>query len=103
MLFCICFYSWSIKKSRNVWHSVVSNDFSLILYCPEKYKTQRMFESVVSEDPSLIVYSPTQRIWDEVADDCLAALKFVPDWFVTNGMIKKMFYFFVCRWKYTLA
>ena len=25
---------------------------------------------------------------DEAVDDCLAALKFVPDWFVTNKMIK---------------
>ena len=28
---------------------------------------------------------------DEVVDDCLAALKFVLDWFVTNEMIIKLF------------
>ena len=33
-----------------------------------------MFDSVVSEDPSLVVYCPdkykTQRMCDEVVDDC---------------------------------
>ena len=28
---------------------------------------------------------------DKVVDDCLAALKFVPDWFVTSKMIKILF------------
>ena len=28
---------------------------------------------------------------DEVVDDCLAALKLVPDWFVTGEIIKKLF------------
>ena len=28
---------------------------------------------------------------DEVVDDCLVALKFVPDWFVTSEMIIKLF------------
>ena len=28
---------------------------------------------------------------DGAADDCLAALKFVPDWFVTSKMIKILF------------
>ena len=27
---------------------------------------------------------------DEADDDCLAALKFVPDWFVTSKMLKKV-------------
>ena len=26
----------------------------------------------------------------EAVDDCLAALKFIPDWFVTSKMIKKL-------------
>ena len=26
---------------------------------------------------------------DEAVDDCLGALKFIPDWFVTSKMIKK--------------
>ena len=28
---------------------------------------------------------------DEAVDDCLVAIKFVPDWFVTSEMIKKLF------------
>ena len=30
----------------------------------------------------------TQQICDKAVDDCLAALKFVPDWFVTSKMVK---------------
>ena len=44
--------------------------FFLIVYCPDKDKTQ--------------------KICDEVVDNCLASLKFVPDWFVTSKMIKKL-------------
>ena len=29
-------------------------------------------------------------MWDEVVGDSLAALKLIPDWFVTNKMIKKL-------------
>ena len=28
---------------------------------------------------------------DKAVDDCLAALKFVPDWFATSNMMKKLF------------
>ena len=31
----------------------------------------------------------TQKICDEAVDGCLAALKFIPDWFVTNKMLQK--------------
>ena len=43
------------------------------LYCPDKYINQKMC--------------------DETAHDCLAALKLVADWFVTSEMIKKLFSF----------
>ena len=47
---------------------------------------------VVSEDPFLIVYCPgkykTQKMCDKAVDDSLAALKLIPDWFVTSKMIK---------------
>ena len=33
----------------------------------------------------------------EAVDDCLAALKFIPDWFVTSEMTKKTFHCFVQR------
>ena len=53
---------------------VASKDLFLIAYCPDKYKTQRMC--------------------DKPVDDCLAALKFIPDWFATSKTIiqVKLFY-----------
>ena len=50
---------------------VVSEDLFLIVYCLDKYKNQRMC--------------------DEAVDDSLAALKLIPDWFVTSKMIKERF------------
>ena len=54
-----------------------------------------MCDRVVFEDPFLRVYYPdkykTQRMCDKAVDDSLAALKFVPGWFVTTKMIKKLF------------
>ena len=51
-----------------------------------------MCERYVSEDPFLIVYFPdkyeTQGMRDEAVDDSPAALKLVPDWFVTSKIIK---------------
>ena len=42
-----------------------------------------MCDSVVSEDPSLVVYCPdkhiTQRMCNEAVDDSLAALKLIHD------------------------
>ena len=64
---------------------------------PDWYKTQEMPERVVSEDPSLILLLfrfdkyVTQRMYDEAVDDSLAALKLIPDWSVTNKMIKKLY------------
>ena len=50
-----------------------------------------MCDKIVSDDPFLIVYCPdedkSQRVCDEAVDDCLAVLKFIPDWFVTSKMI----------------
>ena len=46
----------------------ISEDPSLVVYCPDKYKIQRMFDSIVSEDRFLIVYCPdkykAQRMCD---------------------------------------
>ena len=47
------------------------------------------------EDPLLIAYCPdkyvTQKISDEVADNLLATLKLIPDWFAKGKIIKKNF------------
>ena len=54
-----------------------------------------MRDRVVSEDPFLQVYCPdkykTQRLCDEAVDDSLAALKLMPDGFVTSKMIKGLY------------
>ena len=47
---------------------VVSEDAYFIVNCPNRYKTQRMF--------------------DEAGDDCAAASKFIPDWFVTSKILE---------------
>ena len=49
---------------------IVSEDSLMIVYCPYKYKTQRMY--------------------DKAVDDCLAALKFIPDLFLTSKMLGKL-------------
>ena len=58
------------KKTQGMCDRVVSEDTFSIFYCPDKYKIQRMY--------------------DEAVDDCLAALKFITDWFVTSKIIKKL-------------
>ena len=50
---------------------VVSEDLFLQVYCPDKYKTQ--------------------RLCDEAVDDSLAALKLMPDGFVTSKTIKGLY------------
>ena len=53
-----------------MWNRVISEDPFILVYCPDKYKIQIMC--------------------DEAVDDCLAALKFIPDGFVTSKMINKL-------------
>ena len=57
----------------------------------DQYKTQEICDIVVSSYPFLVVYCPDkyipQKMCDE-ADDSLAALKLIPNWFVTRKMIK---------------
>ena len=65
----------------------VNNFPSTILFVPKCYKTQAstcffLFDSVLDQNK-------IQKMCDEAADDCLAALKFVPDCFVANKMLKK--------------
>ena len=42
--------------------AVVSNDPTLIVYCPDKYITQRMCDKAVDEDLFLIVYCPDKYV-----------------------------------------
>ena len=54
-----------------------------------------MCYSFISEDSFSVKYVPdqykTKEMCDNAVDDCLAALKFVPDWFVITKMIKNLF------------
>ena len=51
--------------------TVISNGPSLVVYCPDNYKSQIMCEEAVY--------------------NCVAALKLVPDWFLLSEIIKKLF------------
>ena len=46
------------------------------------------------KDPFKLVYCldkhKTQKMCDEAVDDCLAALKIIPDWFVTSTIFQKL-------------
>ena len=50
-----------------------------------------MCDRVVPEDRFLIVYFADKCKTERMCDDCLAALKLIPDWFVTSEMFKKFF------------
>ena len=54
-----------------------------------------MRHSHVSEDPFTIAYIPnrykTQRMCEKVVDDCVAALKLIPDWFITIKMLENFY------------
>ena len=57
------------------------------------YKTQEIVGRAISDDPFMLVYCPdkykTQIIYDECVDDCLAALKSIPNLFVINTRHEK--------------
>ena len=62
---------------------------------PDKYKTQEIYNLANSSYFPFIVYCPckylTQQMCDEAVGDSLAAMKLIPDWFITSKMIKKLF------------
>ena len=88
---------------------VVNTHSPTIEFVPECYKTQKcvikllinVFNKTqemcdrISDYPFSIRYVlyqyTTQQMCYEAVDDCLPALKFVPDWFVTSKIIKILF------------
>ena len=54
-----------------------------------------MCDKVFSEDHFLMVYCSdkytTQKMCDKAVHDSLGTLKFIPNWFVTSKMSKKLF------------
>ena len=53
-----------------------------------------MCDRTISEDSFMLVYFldkyKTQIMCDKAVDDCLSALKLIPDWLLTSKMIKKL-------------
>ena len=53
-----------------------------------------MCDRVVSEDTFMLKYClnryNTQNMCDEAVNDCLLAIKFVLDWFITEKMIRNL-------------
>ena len=53
-----------------------------------------MCDRAIFKDPFPLVYFPdkykTQIMFYKAVDDCLVALKFIPDWFVTSKIIKRL-------------
>ena len=74
-------------KTANGW-------FLVFIYTSDQYKTQETCNRVISEGPFMVVYCPgrykSQRKCDEAVEDCLAALEFISDWFVTSRMLEKL-------------
>ena len=69
----------------------VNKCYFAFAYVPYWYKSQEICDSVASEDPFMLVNCPdkykTQRVCNEVVDDCLAAVKFILDWFGASKII----------------
>ena len=61
---------------------------------PDQYKTQEVCNKAASHDPfmlkSYLDRYNSQKVCDKNVDDFPPALKFVPSWFVTTKMIKKL-------------
>ena len=68
----------------------VNTCHSTMKFVPDCYKTQEMCDEAVSEDPFMLDKYKTQIMCDETADDSLATLKFIPDWFATSKMLEKL-------------
>ena len=60
--------------------------FCWSFYIPDWYKSQEMCDNFFWWS-----FFINQQMCGKAGDDCLDALKFVRDWFVTNKMIKILF------------
>ena len=80
-------------KTHKICNKDVNRCFFVSDSIPDWYKTQQMRDRVVSVDRFLIVYCPEkykpQWMRDEAVEDCLAALTFISDWFVTSKILEK--------------
>ena len=81
-----------------MWDKAFDKCVLEIFYIPDWYKTQEICDRIIFDYPfSLrsLRYVPdqynTQEMCNKAVGDCLAVLKFAPDWLVTNKMIKILF------------
>ena len=94
-------YPFTIKlvtecyNTKEMFHRAVHQCFFVFDSMSNKYKTQEICNLAFSLYFPLIVYCPykyiTQEMCDEAVDDSPAALKLLPDWFVTSKIIKSFF------------
>ena len=63
-------------------------------FVPDGYMTQKLCYKIISEESFLLKYcldkNKTREMSHKAADYFLLTLKFVPDWFVTSKMIRKL-------------
>ena len=86
-------------KTQEMCDKAVDDYSVAIEFVPDRYKSKEMCDKIISENPFMLKYCPylyiciyvTQKMCDEAVDDFLPTLNFVPDWFVTSKMIKKLF------------
>ena len=80
-------------KSQEMCDKAVNRSFFVFNSIPDHYKTQEICDIIVYFYSFLKIYYPdkhkTQKMCNEAVDDCLAALKFITDWFVTSKMLGK--------------
>ena len=81
--------------TQEMCDKAISRCYLVLGSIPDRYKTQKLCGKVFSENPFSIVYCSakykSQRMCNEAVDDSLAALKLIPDWFVTSKIIKNLF------------
>ena len=73
-----------------------SSSFMFFIFSsiPDQYKTQEICDLVDSLYPSLVIYCLdicNSKMCNEAVDDSLAALKLLPNLFVTSKMIKNLY------------
>ena len=78
-------------KDQEICNKAVHRSFFVFDFIPAWYKTQEMCDRVVSQDPFLIVYCPDKNPKNVWSCWWLAALKLIPNLFVTRKMIKELF------------
>ena len=82
-------------KTQEMCDEAFNKSFLAFIDILDRHKTQKMCNAFISEDLFSIYYVldpyKIQQMCDDAVDDCLAALKFLPNWFVTSKMMKILF------------